>query len=370
MSTEDKEVVSPYPVVIKAENVINYQTSIHPITRIKSITRFVTRYIVEEYTDVENPWHPEYQDVVADHYLDESGGLVIDYYKREYQADNVKILNGEVSREFLDRLTEAKFVKYDTVYPTMWGERVPKIPAWPLNGQIEPIEPVLMPLIDREISLYNKISRRNHLLYGAATYTPIVKSDMSDDEFQEIVNAGLGTWLRVRKDEDISVLQTPTAALSDMDRSIKETVEDMAKMGIRMLSPEQAASGVALEIRNASQTAQLGSLNAKISSTMREIIAFMLNWKYNRYYTGNDINFQMSADFSPIVGGEGSMRLVTEWYREGFIPRSVFLNIAKYNDFLPADYDDESAIAEIQTDSLVAGSQQNQPQLDVMETEA
>jgi hypothetical protein len=252
----------------------------------------------------------------------------------------------------------------------MWGERLSKIPVWPLSGQIDPVEPVLMPLIDREISLYNKVSRRNHLLYGAATYTPIVKSDMSDEEFQEIVNAGLGTWLRVRKDEDISVLETPTSALSDMDRSIKETIEEMAKMGIRMLSPEQAASGVALEIRNASQTAQLGSLNAKISSTMREIIAFMLNWKYNRYYTGNDIQFQMSADFSPIVGGEGSMRLVTEWYREGFIPRSVFLNIAKYNDFLPADYDDESAIAEIQTDSLVSGSKQNQPQLDVMETEA
>jgi len=226
-----------------------------------------------------------------------------------------------------------------------------------LNGQFEPVEPVLMPIIDREISLYNKVSRRNHLLYGAATYTPIVQSDMTDEEFDDIVNAGLGSWLRVRKDESITVLETPTAALADMDRAIEATVEEMAKMGIRMLSPEQAASGVALEIRNASQTAQLGTLNAKVSGTFREIIAFMLNWKYNTEYTANDIEFEMSSDFAPMVGGEGAMRLISEWYQTGIISRSTFLNIAKYNDFLPADYDDEAAVEEIQTDPLSAANQ-------------
>ena len=214
-----------------------------------------------------------------------------------------------------------------------------------------------MPLVDREISLYNKVSRRNHLLYGAATYTPVVQSDMTDEEFQDIVDAGLGSWLRVRKDESITVLETPTAALGDMDRAIQATIEEMAKMGIRMLSPEQAASGVALEIRNASQTAQLGTLNAKVSGTLREVIAFMLNWKYNTDYSASDLEFQMSSDFAPMVGGEGAMRLVSEWYQGGIISRSTFINIAKYNDFLPADYSDEEAVQEIQTDPL---SQANQ----------
>jgi hypothetical protein len=233
-----------------------------------------------------------------------------------------------------------------------FGQRLDRIPAFPLNGQLEPIEPVLMPLIDREVALYNKVSRRNHLLMGAATYTPVVQSDMTDEEFEELVGAGLGTWLRVRKDESITVLETPTGALSDMDRAIEATVQEMAKMGIRMLSPEQAASGVALEIRNASQTAQLGTMNAKISGTMQEILAFMINWKYDTDYTGNDIEFQLSADFAATVGGEGSMRLVSEWYQSGIISRDTFINIAKYNDFLPADYDDEEAVQAIQTDPL------------------
>jgi hypothetical protein len=351
MTPEERMTISPYPVLIKAENVINVQVKTHPVTRIKTLTRWVTRYITEEY-DNDNPWHPNYIDTVCDHYLDEQGMLVLDYYRKESGSHQVSAINGVIEQEYEDS-ADGGFSLYDTVYPMKFGQRLQRIPAFPLNGQIEPIEPVLMPLIDREVSLYNKVSRRNHLLYGAATYTPVVQSDMTDEEFEELVGAGLGTWLRVRKDESITVLETPTGALADMDRAIDSTVAEMAKMGIRMLSPEQAASGVALEIRNASQTAQLGTMNAKISGSMQEILAFMINWKYDTDYTGNDIQFQLSSDFAATVGGEGAMRLVSEWYQSGIISRETWVNIAKYNDFLPADYNDEEAIEAIQTDPLV-----------------
>jgi hypothetical protein len=360
LTSEERESIKPYPMLIEAENVINVQTGKHPVTRQKVLTRIVKRYLTEKYT-ANNPWHPDYVDTVADYYLDEEGKLVIDYYEQVDSNNEVKVLNGDTRQEYAEFGHATAFTKFNSVQPKAFGERLDRIPAWPLNGQFEPVEPALMPLVDREVSLYNKVSRRNHLLYGAATYTPIVKSDMTDDEFDNLVSAGLGSWLRVRKDEDISVLETPTLALSDMDRAITATVDEMAKMGIRMLSPEQASSGVALEIRNASQTAQLGTLNAKVSGTIRDVIAFMLNWNYNTDYASSDISFEMSSDFSPMVGGEGAMRLVSEWYQSGIISRNTFLEIAKYNDFLPADYDDEAAIEEIQTDPL---SPQNRPQDD------
>jgi len=360
MDADQRKAVAPYPILVKAESIINVQTNLHPITRTKTVTRFITRYLTEKFTEA-NPWHAEHVDTVVDHYLDESGYLVINYYESPDSANTITITNGEVAQEYNDTAQDSNFVLVNTIRPTMAGEPIKRIPAWPLNGQIEPMEPILMPLVDREIALYNKISRRNHLLYGAATYTPIVKSDMGDDEFQELVNSGLGSWLRVRVGEDITVLETPTAALADMDRAIEATIEEMAKMGIRMLTPEPAASGVALEIRNASQTAQLGALNTKVSSTMQEVIAFMVDWRYGIEIDSSEISFEMSSDFSPMVGGEGAMRLVGEWYQTGLIPRSVFVNIAKYNDFLPSDYDDDNAIQEIQTDPLaaqVAGNQE------------
>jgi len=361
MDPEVRNMIAPYPVLIKAENVINVQLNTHPVTRVKTLSRIVTRYISEEYNS-DNPWHPNYVDTVCDHYLDKEGLLVLDYYKKSGGGQQVEALNGEISQEYADS-ADGGFSKYDTKFPMKFGKRLTRIPAWPLNGQLDAVEPVLMPLIDREVALYNKVSRRNHLLMGAATYTPIVQSDMTDEEFDKLCDAGLGSWLRVRKDESITVLETPTGALADMDRAIEATVGEMAKMGIRMLSPEQAASGIALEIRNASQTAQLGTLNAKISGTMQEIIAFMINWKYDTDLTGNDVEFQLSSDFAATVGGEGAMRLVAEWYQSGVIDRNTFVTIAKFNDFLPADYNDEEATKSIQTDPLVANPNSQESQV-------
>jgi hypothetical protein len=77
--------------------------------------------------------------------------------------------------------------------------------------------------------------------------------------------------------------------------------------------------------------------------------------------------FQLSADFSPMVGGEGAMRLISEWYQAGIISRETFVNVAKYNDFLPADYNDEEAVEAIQTDPLVANPELASDELELEE---
>ena len=120
-----------------------------------------------------------------------------------------------------------------------------------------------------------------------------------------------------------------------------------------MLTPEVAQSGVALDIRNAAQTAQLGTLNAKVSSQMSSVIAFMINWRYGTELKASDIKFSMSSDFNPTPLGEGWLRLVTEWYQAGLIPRSVWLQILKQNDIVPPKYDDALGQQEITQDEMI-----------------
>jgi len=189
-------------------------------------------------------------------------------------------------------------------------------------------------------------------MYGAATYTPIFIGDIEEGEQQKIASQGLGTMIFLPSGVTADVLTPPTAALSDMKDSIEQTLEELAKLGIRMLAPETTESGIALELRNSSQTATLGTLNMKISNTMRSVIAFMINWRYDLELTAEDIDFAMSKDFSPQAQGEVGMRLVTEWYQMGLIPRSVFINIAKENDFIPGDYNDEEGVSEIRADPV------------------
>lgn len=350
LSKEEKLLFKPYPVLQKAESVINWKISEDKYGR-TILTRVIVRGFKEEYED-QNEFHPVFKDTVWVHDLDEEGFYRIRMYQASANATKVEVVAGQQIKKPSEN--KLHFELKEEVNNIMAnGKRLTMIPAWPLNGSIDALEPMLMPIIDKEISLYNKISRRNHLLYGASTYTPYIASDMSDDDFEEIVSGGLGTWIRLRQGDTAGILDTPTAALQDMDRAIAASIEEMAKMGIRMLTPETAQSGVALEIRNAAQTAQLGTLNNKISNIMKQVICFMLNWRYDLQLKPSEIDFSLSADFNPIPLGADWLRLATEWYQQGLIPRSVWLGMLKQNDLIPPDYDDQVGQQEITADNLV-----------------
>jgi hypothetical protein len=144
-----------------------------------------------------------------------------------------------------------------------------------------------------------------------------------------------------------------------MDRAIAAAIEEMSKLGIKMLSPETAQSGVALEIRNAAQTAQLGTLSNKISNVMKQIITCMINWRYNLQLTSAEVEFTLTSDFNPVPLGSDWLRLATEWYQGGLIPRSVWLQLLKQNDMVEPEYDDEAAKQEITADQLLMPQQPN-----------
>ena len=139
-----------------------------------------------------------------------------------------------------------------------------------------------------------------------------------------------------------------------MENTIRSSIEEIAKLGIRMLTPENNQSGVALEIRSAVQNAKIGALNLRVSNTMRQIIATMINWKDKSDLKPSDVHFTLSGDFNPTPLGADWLRLATEWYENRKIPRSVWLDIAKENDLIKGDYDDKEGMQEILRDRLTA----------------
>ena len=355
LSTKEKEQIFPYPVLWKAEEVINWQQTRSDSLGRPLLTRVTFRYLDKVYTK-DSPFHPVMVPTVADHYIDDSGYYTVDYYTASPVAITEVFLGKAVESYYSLFGAELKWgldPNRSGIQPKMHGERMSFLPIFPLNGEVELKLPILTPLIDREIALYNKSSRRNHLMYGAATYTPVIMSDMSNENFEEVVAAGLGSWIKLGVNDKVDMLQTPVEALSYMEKSIEAGVNEMARMGIRMLAPEgNDQSGIALEIRNSAQTAQLGVLNTKISETLRRIIYTMLIWKYDVKLTIDEVDFMLSADFNPSPLGADWLKLVTEWYESRLIPRSVFIKVAKDNDILPSDYNDEDGINEIKTDDL------------------
>lgn len=365
LTAEEKKSIYPYPVLWKAEDIINWQTVKSPITGRLQLSRAVFRYIAKIFTD--NPYHPTLVVVAADHYLDDAGEYCVDIYHKEGQS-SVELINGSMTltSAFGSEVFQgSKWNKIgDTNKPMISGKPFTYLPIFPMSGEISAENPILTPVIDREIALYNKVSRRNHLMYGASTFTPVVFSDMSDEQFEMVVGAGLGSWIKLNRDDKIDAFKTPTDALADMEVSIEASLNDLVRMGLKLLTPDgggaNSDSGVALEIRNSSVTAQLNVLNNKISSSMKEIIKVMLQWKYGDDKDMDGLEFNLSSDFNPAPLGSEWAKLATDWYTQRLIPRSVWLSIAKQHDIIPNDYDDDEGQVEINQDTLVPQIEQVQ----------
>jgi hypothetical protein len=343
MTESEKRDIKPYPILHKAEDVINWQIS--KINGRKMLTKVIIK-VYEEEEDPSNEFHPRIVQKIYVHKL-ENNVYRIAKYKEEDQTTNVPVVSGARQAPNADG---RKFILEEVVTPLMHDNAIDFIPIWPLNGNYDPEPPLLTAFIDKEAALYNKISRRNHLLYGAATYTPYVVSDLSDDKFQSIVDKGLGSWFKLPLNSSANVLSTPTEALADMEKAIASGYEEIAKIGVRMLSPETDQSGVALDIRNASQTAKLGNLSARVSQTMSQVFKFMIMWRFDLGELNFKINFKITDDFDNINKSIDWMRLITEWYQASLIPRSTWIMIAKNSDALPHNYDDEKGKEEIQKD--------------------
>ena len=354
MSSEDFLYYKPFPILQKAESIINWRTR-EDYRGKMLLDRVIVRGMREVFKP-ESEFHPYYKDTVWVHELNDAGFYRVRMYERVDETAITEVRAGEKQAS----TANVQFNLVKTIENIQMGGKPLKfIPAWPLNGNIDIIQPVLTPIINKEKALYNKMSRRNHLLYGASTYTPVAAVNMTDDQFDDMVERGLGTWIKIEPGETITALETPTDALADMEKAIAANVEEIAKLGVRMLAPEVTQPGVALELRNAAQTARMGSINSRVSSTMRQVIAFMLSWRYGLDLPAYIISFSLSPDFDPLPLGEGWLRLATEWYENTLIPRSVWLQMLKHNDIIPPDYDDEVGRAEIAED--VEAAQANMP---------
>ena len=329
-SVTDKNLLA-YPVLWKAEEIINWQTDDETLTRV------VFSYEVEETTDDEYDFNcvTYYQD----HFINSFGVYQVDTYRET-----------GVTAE-----SNSGYDLHETVVPSLNGETFDYLPVWFMNDSIEPVIPILTPMVDTELSLYNKMSRRNHLLHGAAAYTPVVFSKISDEDFSAVVAGGLGSWLKFDTDARIDTLTVPTDVLSDMEKAIAQGIEKLGRMGVNLLMGNDKMTNVsssALSVRLSPQVAQLGLLNTKISTNLSEILTLLIRWNFNEEVT---VDFNLSADFNSTPVNSDLLRILGEFHTSNILPRYLFIEILKANDIIPESYDDKRGQEAIRNSDILTG---------------
>jgi hypothetical protein len=315
MDVKDRAKVRPYPILWSAEEVINW--------------RFTKDRFGKEVLE-------------AVYIL----GITEDYTEDRHKPEEVKTI---WLHEIIDGVYQVSTFREDqeavkVEYPRANGKPLPYLPFWPLNGNLKKGRPLLETIVDKEAVLYNKLTRRNHVLFTAAAFTPVVFADITQEEFEKLTDSGIGSWLFVPSSQGrIDTLKSPTDALVDMDRAIASNIEEIAKLGVRMLTSNVAnESGIARRLQDSPQTATISSLSAKLGSTLSQVFSELASWHFNKPIV---VEMKLSSDFDDYVIGESWLRLATEWYENGHIPRDVWVNLLKKNDVLETEYDDSDFAA-------------------------
>jgi len=330
VETPDEDGEMPRAKYIHSENVVNWQLGDKD-----QLTLLVTRSYVQD-PDSRDEFNPEMLPLYTIHRLKDG------------------IYNFEVLKE--DGTSWDGSVKMGVQYN---GKPLDFIPAWPIGGNICPGTSVLQPIIDKDVSLYNKMSRRNHLLYGSTAFTPIVYSDKKAEDINKYTRQGLGRWLHLGKEDKAEHLAMPTEGLKYMQEAISDNIDEMGRMGIRMLSPEGNQSGVALQLRNASQVAKLGAVQTVISNTFSDIIRFMISFRYKIDVAFGQFDLGLSDDFQLQSTSKDILEFFTGLYERSLVPRSEWLRLLHQNGLISDNYDDEKGKLEIAEDEMVAGGLMN-----------
>ena len=308
----------PVVEVLPAEAVISVVVGAHPRKGFGNLVKVVVR---KQEVDEDNSYYYRYQI----HEINADGNYQVRIYR-----------DGE------DDIVEETV---EPIIPTyvVDGNKVPfqEILVFPVDGTPSIQNPFLGDFVTREISLYNLLTARNHLLIMSGSLTPIITGNVNPDSEATIKGSGLGSVWTLPDGANIKILETPTGSLSAFDSAIESTRTDLRNLGARQLMKDSRTSGVAAEIQNSPYSATLSSLSRTYSNTLRKLIAYAVNWKYRTNFSVSEFDVQLSNDLSRSAIGDNAVATVTAAYNINKLPRDVWVQVLKDNSIIPQDYDDE-----------------------------
>ena len=312
----------PVPMLFTGETVINWEIGDHPVAG-KGVLLMLAVKTAESVAG-DNEFHPDEKDVVRVHSLNEKG----EYTIRRFEQDEKGVWDVVSTRIPTKHKNSEK-----------GGFPLDFIPIWSLSGCVGISQPYVQNFVNAEIGHYNANSRRNHLLYGSSSYTPVIIGNLEEGDADKITESGVGTYLFLPEGAKAEILSTPTDALKDLEAAISTEKDNMAKLGARALSPEASSreSGVSLDIRNSTSSASLSAFSRRMASTLRKVVTLMVNWRNGTDIDESDVVFTLSTNFTRPSAGEAAVLFAFELWKAKLITKEYLLRVAKDNDFLPAD---------------------------------
>lgn len=221
----------------------------------------------------------------------------------------------------------------DEIRPLKRGRPLDRIPFIPIgaHGQAAEIErPLLLDLVNLNLSHYRTLADLEHGAHFVALPTPYVFG--IDDDYAPTSVGPTELWHSPDKDVVVGLLEFTGQGLDGLEKRREAKEAQMAALGARMLAPEkkQAEAAQTLALRTAGEASVLAALANGTSDALKQMMATMLDWSG----LNGDTSVELNRDFMP---APMSAQELTAWIgalQGGSVSRRTFFEALKQGELV------------------------------------
>ncbi|AZR93919.1 hypothetical protein BBB39_09155 [Bordetella trematum] len=291
----------PYLATYKAEAIINWRTA-----RIRGVSQLVLVVLSETYTEQKDEFAAE----------EKTQYRVLDLADGGYR---VRIFRGSLT------VPEIEYT------PLMRGQRLPYIPFVLIgrNGEsIDPQKPVLLDLVDVNMSHYRGSADYEHALHFTALPTAVVTGhQMQAGETLKIGSAE--AWVFGEPDSKAKYLEFSGQGLSSIKESLERKEGMMATLGARILAPEKrdAEAAETAKIHRAGENSVLGGITLGVSRSLAKAFMWAAEWAGA---PAGEVDVQLNTEFFPVgLSAQDLTALVNALQTGAISPETFFDNMRR-----------------------------------------
>lgn len=307
--------IRPFMRMYKGESILNWRTAI--IQGRRMLTKVVLKEDFEASTDDEFSTEQACQ------------MRVLDLFEGRYR---VRIMNekGELISES---------------FPLMNGQPFNFIP-FDIVGGYDVRKPLLMDLVDMNISHLRNSADYEHGLHFVALPTPVV-AGVQLSEGQSLNIGGTSAWVFPDPQASANFLEFRGDGLQTIERAMNEKVQRMAVLGARLLTDEKRTSEATdtVAMRSAGERSLLAASANDVSDTLRRCLGWMMQW-----VGGNPdaVKYALNIDFGASrLNPQMLQQLIAAWQADAISRETLFENLQR-GEIIAADatYEDYEAQVE------------------------
>lgn len=322
-----------YMTFYRAEDIINWKF-------ITDGRRKKLAYVIfKEETEVDNG---NYSVDVKNYYrvceIDEEG-----YYKQTLYSDSMQVVS--------------------EAYPSGKNGRFREIPFTFLSAKSEPEEPMLLDLINVNLSHYRKSADLENGAHWTGVPTPYAsgvapETEMvNGEEVAKPLKLGGSKVLFFPEGGSLNYLEFSGQGCSLLRQMMADDENRMAILGARIISQETKGveSAETAKIHRAGENSVLAEFALSLSICFKKLLKIYLEWSAGVELAYDEISLEINTDYDVATMNPSELTALVSLWQSGGIAKSDLFENLKYGEIVASNRNFEDMQAEISEEQIAKG---------------